>query len=96
MLALHPNLSVFGYTAHLPGTPIANALTRVINRHGFARFAMRTSGVGGARGAITVASADDAEPAGAIACPQQSGASEVCAKCALCWGTERAIAFVAH
>lgn len=94
MLRLHSNLSVFGYTAHHPGTEIGDAVGRVIERNGFKRFAVRFSGWTGDLAAITVDSAPEA--VGAIMCPQQSGAASHCATCALCWGSERNIAFLRH
>lgn len=94
MLRLHPNLAVYGYTAHHPGTEIGDAVRRVIERNGFTRFAIRYSGWSGELGAVTV---DDPTEAGdAIMCPQQTGASSHCATCALCWGSERSIAFLRH
>jgi len=96
MLRLHPTLSVFGYTAHHPGTEIGDAVQRVIDRNGFGRFAVRFSGWDGARAAVTVEAADEARTADAVLCPQQTGAASHCATCALCWGSQRTIAFLRH
>jgi hypothetical protein len=35
-------------------------------------------------------------PADSIVCPQQMGQTESCSTCALCWQTDRRIAFIEH
>lgn len=96
MLRLHPNLSIWGYTAHHPGTAIGDAIAQVISRNGFDRFAVRYSGWSGFRGSITIDHDAEADAADAVLCPQQTGATSHCATCALCWGSERNIAFLRH
>jgi len=96
MLRLHPNLAVFGYTAHHPGTEIGDAVLRVIGRAGFSRFAVRFSGWSGALAAVTIDIEADAKVRDAVVCPQQTGGASHCATCALCWGSQRNIAFLAH
>lgn len=95
-LRRHPNLAIYGYTAHHPGTEIGDAVGQVFERHGYARFAIRYSGWHGPLGAVTIDDAADAADSDAVLCPQQTGASSHCATCALCWGSDRNIAFLRH
>lgn len=87
-----PALHVFGFTARLPGTPIGDALWQLANAE-WQRFAVRFSGMEGPRLASRVSDEPDAE---AILCPAQTGATQCCATCALCWQSERSIAFARH
>jgi hypothetical protein len=92
MLALYPNLHVFGFTAHQPGTPIGDAL-REIYANQWERFAVRVSGMSGPEMAAQVAPDDDPQ---SIDCPAQTGATDCCATCALCWHSTRSISFRRH
>lgn len=91
-LELYPALHVFGFTARLPGTPIGDALFALATHH-WERFAVRFSGLEGPLLAARVAQDDDPM---AIACPAQTGATDCCATCALCWQSDRSIAFRRH
>lgn len=90
-----PALHVYGYSARSPETPIGAAV------HGLAstnwdRFAVRHSAsVSAERTAVTVDTPDQA-PEGAVVCPAQTGQTQCCATCGLCWQTTKAIAFVMH
>lgn len=96
MLRLHPNLAIFGYTAHHPGTEIGDAVARVIGRAGFDRFAVRFSGWSGDLAAVTINDTSEAAAHDAIVCPQQTGAVSHCATCSICWASQRNIAFLSH
>lgn len=86
-------LHVFGYTAHEPTSEIGAALSE-ISYHRWQRFAVRFSGSDRAEyGAEVVDNADDTEN---LICPAQTGKTECCATCALCWQTTRTIAFLRH
>lgn len=92
-LAEFPALRVFGYTAHGPETEIGaliNAL-RVAYR---GRFAYRFSGLDAAEGGSVVIERDT--PTDHVVCPAQTGGTDCCATCALCWHSERTIAFWRH
>jgi hypothetical protein len=93
-LADFPALRVFGYTARQPFTdPIGAALNRLVQLHED-RFALRFSGLDLSRnGAIVVDAAADTEH---LICPAQTGKTECCATCALCWHSDRTIAFLRH
>lgn len=91
-----PMLRIFGYSARWDkGDPIADELLGLIARR-WDRFAVRLSGAPiEVRSTITVDHRRDV-PADAILCPAQIGKTESCSTCALCFQTERRIAFVRH
>lgn len=89
-----PALHVFGYTAHNPRSEIGQILD-AMSRFRWDRFAIRFSNHNlPDRAAATVDLATDSQ--GAIVCPAQTGASECCGTCGLCWTTRRNIAFLRH
>lgn len=96
-LGQFPALRVFGYTARQPDDPIG-ALLRDASDRLWDRFAIRLSNGGASeRGATTIYRAP-ASPRvdGAIVCPAQTGRTDCCATCALCWGMRQNIVFLAH
>lgn len=90
-LRMFPALRVFGYTAHAPDSHIG----KVLARPPWSRWAMRFSGRRGDKGAVVF---DDPvyKPVESIHCPAQTGKTECCASCSLCWATKRSIAFKRH
>jgi hypothetical protein len=97
LLAQHPALHIWGYTAHLDD-PIAAALAALIEHHGD-RFAMRFSNapLPFAAGPTTITiESKRQKPAAAILCPEQLGLTESCSTCGLCWQTKKPIAFLQH
>lgn len=86
-------LRVFGYTAHLPDSEIGSALaTLSVDR--WDRFAVRFSNAGlETHGAETI---ERGEATPHIICPAQLNKTDCCATCALCWATDRTIAFLRH
>lgn len=92
-----PALHVFGYTAWQPDTVIGSAV-RDLRTTQWGRFAVRTSA--GPRGEprTVVLSRVVTGPIheNMIVCPAQTGRTECCATCALCWGSKRDIAFMPH
>lgn len=95
MVGLYPELRVFGYTAHQPGTPIGDYLTKLRDQV-WDRFAIRTSNSAGLRGAWVAESPDAAAGSNSIPCPAQTSKTSSCGTCALCWGTTRPIVFLEH
>lgn len=86
-------LRVFGYTAHDPESEIGAALFRMAVDQ-WDRFALRFSGAGlHALGAETI---ERGEQTPHIICPSQLDKTDCCATCALCWATDRTIAFLRH
>lgn len=88
-----PEMRVYGYTGWPRETPIGAAVAELAERH-WERFAVRTSDRPGPRG--TVSHDDPMCDPDAIVCPAQVGRAECCATCALCWQTQRSIAFLVH
>lgn len=88
-----PALRVFGYTARDPSEGIGAALKHLADEQ-WHRFAIRFSGHGLPEKAAEIAG--EPASAGAIPCPAQTGATDCCATCALCWQTTRPVAFRRH
>ncbi|PKB19640.1 hypothetical protein B0I00_1879 [Novosphingobium kunmingense] len=95
MLASLPALHLFGFTAQDPASPIGRAVARLALDHGWARAAIRFSGAPHELHAARVIDPGDIDP-DAVLCPAQTGATDCCATCALCWHSERSIAFRRH
>jgi hypothetical protein len=95
LLERHDGLHIFGYTARWDDA-IAEALRSLARDAGWDRFAMRFSNAPmTTRSTVTIESMRQ-KPADAVACPEQTGRTESCSTCALCWSTERRIAFLQH
>lgn len=91
-----PQLHIFGYTARWKrDDPIGQALLIYAEAH-WDRFAMRFSNAPvDTCSTVTIEHAAQ-KPADAIICPAQLGQSESCSTCALCFQSNRRIAFVRH
>lgn len=101
-LDTHQNLSVFGFTAWLPGTEIGDGVRRLRKAYPD-RFMIRHSGMTGRWGSFTLPFPTQEKMIGdAIVCPEQldamSGGKQGthCGNCAACWSCDRPIAFVQH
>lgn len=94
MLRLHRALHVFGFTARWDDE-IGLALRRMVDDM-WSRFAIRFSGAPTAVRSTVVIDAPPDCPHGAIICPQEQGKTDYCATCALCWQSEKQIAFIKH
>lgn len=94
-LDVFPALRIFGYTHRQPHTQIGQRLAAVRQSHP-ERFAIRTSDAAEGFRTITIENKSDAAPA--ILCPAQVAGttSRTCGTCALCWSTEKPIAFLKH
>ncbi len=98
-----PALHVFGFTAHHPTSEIGRAVALLMHDTGWARWAIRFSGMPNALRASRVLGPGESDgpedengDGGAVLCPAQTGATDCCATCALCWQSERSIAFRRH
>jgi hypothetical protein len=98
-LAEFPLLHIFGYTAHLPDSDEGLTLRR-LNTRFEGRCAIRFSGRGLLSGTMRAATIWEVptEPvvAEGIVCPAQTGGTDCCGTCGLCWSTTKNIAFIAH
>lgn len=90
-----PALHLFGFTAHDPASPIGSAIAGMTARLGWERAAIRFSGAAGRDDASRVLGPGEHDGE-AILCPAQTGATDCCATCALCWQSRRSIAFRRH
>lgn len=92
-LEAYPALRIFGYTAHPPLSPIGQVIAQLMGVHPD-RVAMRFSGLDAPTdGSVVVEHAAETEH---VVCPAQRGLTECCATCALCWQSDRTIAFLRH
>jgi hypothetical protein len=98
LLARHPSLNVYGYSARwdVKHDAIAAALGSLAADVGWRRFAMRFSDAPSVSRATVSIEHPLQAPRDAIVCPEQIGKTESCSTCGLCWGTERRIAFIQH
>lgn len=92
-LDAYPALHVFGYTARDRADPIGSAIADIVG-HSRARFAIRFSGWNGPTDGAVIVDTGEATPH--LICPAQTGATSCCATCALCWHSDRTIAFLRH
>lgn len=90
-----PALHVFGFTAHGPASDIGRALSELISNIGWKRAAIRFSGAPGRDLGARVLGPGETDT-DAILCPAQTGATDCCATCALCWQSQRSISFKRH
>ena len=90
-----PALRVFGFTAHGLDTEMGEAILRLNLEH-VLRCRVRYSGSieGGGMGAVVVDTPD--EQPRAVVCPAQTGKTDCCATCALCWTMNKPVAFLRH
>jgi hypothetical protein len=98
LLERHPALHVWGYSARwqVKDDPIAAALARLACDAGWDRFAMRFSNAPSeTRSTVTIEHPYQVPP-DAVLCPEQVGKTESCSTCALCWQSERRVAFIQH
>lgn len=95
MLIKYDRLAIFGYTAHLPNTPIGKIIQEVRNLFGF-RFSIRVSNDSSSSLWSTRTTVQSFTSKDAIQCPEQVGLTAGCGKCGLCWNTDRNIAFIQH
>lgn len=95
MLATHPRLAVFGYTAWEPHTPIGQMISETIDTNPGRAMIRFSNGGLSTRCTVPIVDAVDCPP-GAFVCPEQTGQFEACGKCGACWSTLKNVAFMAH
>lgn len=88
-----PTLRVFGYTARRAGDPIGFELTKLALSQ-WDRFAVRSSG--GYLYDVPATVVAQADVPGAVTCPAQTGRTDCCSTCALCWEGRKTVAFLEH
>lgn len=93
-----PALHVFGFTARLPGTPIGDMLW-ALTEENWDRFAIRFSGLDSPLKASVLqgdSGQNTPDSVKSIPCPAQTGKTECCASCGICWHSTRSISFARH
>lgn len=88
-----PALNIFGYTAREPDSAIGDVIRGVLGLHPD-RFHVRFSGLDAPANGSVVIERGAATPH--VVCPAQTGGTDCCATCALCWHSDRTIAFWRH
>jgi len=101
LLAMYPNLFVFGFTAWGEDTALGRAIVAV--RTAFPdRFMIRHSGRTGIWGSFDITDPFPEKTIGeAIVCPEQresnlGDSARHCGSCGVCWSTDRPVAFIRH
>jgi hypothetical protein len=87
-------LRVYGYTSHKPDSEIGEVLYEMAKAN-WEKFAIRFS-ESGLPEMATSTSYKSGDNTDGIMCPAQTGKTECCGTCALCWGTKRNIIFLSH
>lgn len=95
LLAKHPALHLFGFTAVDPASPLGVRIALLAADYGWRRAAIRFSGMPHEERASRVIGAGEADADGII-CPAQTGATDCCGTCGLCWQSCRSIIFRRH
>lgn len=89
-------LNVYGYSARNPDTDEIGSALWALSVNRWKRFAVRFSGSAmPERSTLVVNKAADV-PVDAILCPAQTGKTERCGTCGLCWQSKRPVAFLRH
>ncbi|WP_084581756.1 GP88 family protein [Sphingomonas azotifigens] len=92
-LAVFPALRVFGYTAREPDSPEGAVVRELLGLHPD-RWCIRFSGLDAdTDGAVVI---ERGEATRHTICPAQTGGTDCCATCALCWHSDQTIAFWRH
>jgi hypothetical protein len=96
-LKAFPALHVFGFTAREPESEIGAAIW-ALTEADWSRVAIRFSGLNSPTKASVLQGDSNGEgvSSSAIPCPAQTGATDCCATCALCWSSDRSISFARH
>lgn len=97
LMKLIPSLHVFGFTAHRPASEIGRAIVRWLawaddftDTRAWIRFSgFEAHGLG----ALVIDNPSDSRH---VVCPAQTGATDCCGTCGLCWTMDRTIEFVRH
>lgn len=86
-----PSLHLFGYTARHPRDEIGRGiLVMNVSPRCWIRFSGHNLG---AQGAVVIAHQSVSEH---VVCPAQTGATDCCSTCGLCWTMEKTVEFLQH
>ena len=93
LLAKFPKMTIYGYTGNQVGTPIGNAIAALRIRNS-TQFWVRISKSEKYSGGETIYAAKEGTIG--IVCPEQTGKTESCLTCGLCWSINSTIIFLDH
>ena len=97
LLDAHPALRVFGYTARDPFADPIGIRLDTLSRTRWDRFAIRFSNRWlPERSALTLWKPGGVPAQAGVICPAQTGKTDCCGTCALCWQTTKTIFFQVH
>ena len=94
-LDAHPRLAVYGYTARMPGTPIGDAVQRMVKAYGSRAMIRVSDGRMETGSTVSILNASQC-PDNAFICPEQTGKVDACGKCGACWSGFKNVAFLEH
>jgi len=97
LLREYSTLRIWGYTARIDkNDPIAAALVCVANEFGWDRLAIRLSNAPTESRSSIVVEHPKLAPRDSTVCRQEVDRKANCGACALCWESEKRIAFIQH
>ena len=94
MIAAHPMLCIFGYTAREAHDPIGSGIYHM-NRNFPSQCVIRHSGNYDYDDYWSYA-AEESYEGKSFTCPEQTGVVKSCANCGLCWTTTKTVKFLSH
>lgn len=106
-LGMFPSLRIWGYTHWHPGTEIGDAILSLreacggLNARNGGRFCIRFSdmediSLGSALSADLPIAQELLAQKKAFICPEQTGKTESCGTCGLCWMSDKPVIFITH
>lgn len=97
MLISYPKMRLYGYSARKSPDPIYKELW-LLNIRFSERVKIRFSHSKAydSLEPFTIYAGDDKSEFDSITCPEQTGKTESCSTCGLCWGINKSIKFVSH
>lgn len=95
VMAKHPRLAIYGYTAWGSGTAIGWMINE-LNKDFPDRCHIRFSNGGYTNRSTISINREDSRPENSFICPEQTGKTLCCATCGACWSTTKNVAFLEH
>jgi hypothetical protein len=96
LLAKYSNLAIWGFTGHSPKSLIGKTIGWVRAKFGD-RFAVRFSNAPKYKFSANSADLFKPEKNKSVICPEQTGATESCATCTICWAAkDMQVLFMTH
>lgn len=93
-----PNMSIYGYTHRQHGTPIGDAVTKMVQTFPDRVSILRSdpTGKGDPLPSAHTVHKSQTPDAGIVICPEQTGKSESCLTCGLCFNGRTSVQFLEH